>query len=484
MLGYSPEEWRSPDLWVANLHPDDRERVLEAVGRHNTDGAAVDLEYRFRTGDGAWKWIRDQATIVRDAAGRPRFSQGLMFDITELKETEEHLREAEQRYRAIVEHVPAAIYVDQADGSMASVYVSPQIEQIMGITPQEYLDDPEAWLKLMRPDHREEIRASYLQAIAERRSWRAEYPVVHPDGHEVWVHDETTFLLDDNGDPLFLQGVMFDVTERKLAEQALQESERREREAAERLRALDEMKNTFLAAVSHELRSPLTSILGLALTLDQQDLPPEDRSDLTARLAANARKLDRLLKDLLDIDRLNRGIVTPNVRPTDVGALVRRTVESLDLPGQRSILVQAEPVTVPVDPAKVERIVENLLANAARHTTTDTGIWVRVWEERFGVVIAVEDEGPGVPSDLRQAIFEPFRQGPTASPHSPGTGIGLSLVAMFADLHGGRAWVQDREGGGASFRVFLPFIPAGPAAHANGGENGAGARAFDIAGTG
>ena len=79
-----------------------------------------------------------------------------------------------------------------------------------------------------------------------------------------------------------------------------------------------------------------------------------------------------------------------------------------------------------------------------------------------GVLIAVEDDGPGVPVELREAIFEPFRQGPTASPHSPGTGIGLSLVARFAELHGGRAWVEDREGGGASFRVFLPGRVARP----------------------
>jgi signal transduction histidine kinase len=148
--------------------------------------------------------------------------------------------------------------------------------------------------------------------------------------------------------------------------------------------------------------------------------------------------------------------VTPKVRASDLASIVKRTVESLDVLDRRSILVQTESVIVPVDPPKIERIVENLVMNGVRHTQPDVGIWVRVWSQDGGAVIAVEDDGPGVPVELRHQIFEPFRQGPTASPHAPGTGIGLSLVAMFAELHGGRAWVEDREGGGASFRVFLP----------------------------
>jgi signal transduction histidine kinase len=254
--------------------------------------------------------------------------------------------------------------------------------------------------------------------------------------------------------------VIFDITERKLAEQALRESEQREREAAERLRALDEMKNTFLAAVSHELRSPLTSILGLSLTLERApDMGEADRGDLLRRLAQNASKLDRLLKDLLDIDRLNRGIVAPQYRVTDVGALARRTIESLDILTGREVVAEADSVVIAVDPAKVERIVENLLMNAARHTSADRRIWLRVVPRDEGVEIVVEDDGPGVSPELRSEIFEPFRQGPTASPHTPGTGIGLSLVARFAELHGGRAWVGERDGGGAAFHVFLPGRP-------------------------
>ena len=179
----------------------------------------------------------------------------------------------------------------------------------------------------MHYDDREEV----LGAISRRsgpRSRGAPSTGFRPDGSTIWVHDETTLIRDEDGTRRFLQGVMFDITERKLAEHALRDSEQREREAAERLRALDEMKNTFLAAVSHELRSPLTSILGLSLTLERSVMAENDRNDLLERLAVNARKLDRLLKDLLDIDRLNRGIVDPQYRVTDVGALARRTVDS------------------------------------------------------------------------------------------------------------------------------------------------------------
>ena len=116
----------------------------------------------------------------------------------------------------------------------------------------------------------------------------------------------------------------------------------------------------------------------------------------------------------------------------------------------------AEPVVAWVDPAKVERVVENLLANADRHTTPDTPVWVRVARRDEGVLLAVEDAGGGVPQELRATLFEPFRQGPGRPRTPPGVGIGLSLVARFAELHGGRAWVQDRPGGGASFQVLFP----------------------------
>ncbi len=458
IYGYTPQEWREhPELWEQGLHPDDHDDVVARAQRHVLEGVPYEAEYRFRHREGRWIWCHDESLMILDDQGLPLMSQGVVFDITEAKRHEEQLREAEERFRAIVEHVPSTIYLDRADTSMQSLYVSPQIEQMTGVTSQEWLRTPDLWLSLVAAEERDALRASYLAAAAEQRPWSAEYRMHTRDGRTIWVHDETTFLHDEAGDPTFMQGVLSDITERKLAEQALRASEQREREAAERLRALDEMKNTFLAAVSHELRSPLTSILGLSLTLERTpEIGPEDREDLLARLSANARKLDRLLKDLLDIDRLNRGIVEPQYRMVDLGTLARRTVESLEALADRPVTVEAEAVLLTADPAKLERIIENLLTNAARHTTRDRHIWLRVRALDGGALMSIEDEGPGVPAELREVIFEPFRQGPTASPHTPGTGIGLSLVARFAELHGGRAWVEEREGGGASFQVFVP----------------------------
>jgi signal transduction histidine kinase len=174
------------------------------------------------------------------------------------------------------------------------------------------------------------------------------------------------------------------------------------------------------------------------------------------RLSGNARKLDRLLGDLLDLDRLARGTLSPRRQAADLGALARRVVEESGVRAEHPVIVDAPPLRLAVDSPKLERIIENLLVNAAKHTPPGTTIWVLLEAQDGGVLLLVEDEGPGVPAPLREQIFQPFHQGRNVADHAPGSGIGLALVAQFATLHGGRAWVQDRAGGGASFRVFLP----------------------------
>jgi PAS domain S-box-containing protein len=401
------------------------------------------------------------AELASVALDNARLAAATQQELAERRRAEEQLRAAERRFRTLVEQIPAMVYSEglpDEDSPEGHMYTSPQIETLFGYKPEEARDKSH-WKSRLHPDDRERVLAADTRADATGEPFRIEYRILHKDGHEIWVRDEADLVHDDDGTPLFWQGIIVDITESKRALE-------REREVAQRLRALDRMKNTFLDAVSHELRTPLAAIVGIGITLEHKgdSLAARDRNDLYTRLVVNARKLNRLLDDLLDLDRLTHGIVSPRRRPTDMAALVKRIAEDWELLSDRQVQVVAEPITVSVDPAKVERIVENLLANAARHTPAETPVWVRVEPASDGeaVLLMVEDAGAGIPEELRDSVFEPFRQGPDAPAYAPGVGIGLTLVARFAQLHGGRAWVQEREGGGASFRVLIPDAPQGP----------------------
>src|SRR5262249_34917869 len=157
----------------------------------------------------------------------------------------------------------------------------------------EWLGELDGWKNAIHPQDRERIVSDDLRANATGQTFREEYRVVRKDGAVVWVHDESVAFRDDEGRLRFWQGVMFDITERNLAEEGLERALTRERDASRALREVDAMKNTFLHAVSHELRTPLASILGFAVTLEhhQGTLPEEETQELTKRLAVNARKL-------------------------------------------------------------------------------------------------------------------------------------------------------------------------------------------------
>ncbi len=386
---------------------------------------------------------------------------GLMVDIGQYRRTERQLREAEAQYRSLVEGLPAVVYIAEFGKDAAWRYISPKIESILGFSQDEWMEQADLWRERILPEDRERALDAELRLLNGEPRMACEYRIIGKDGDVIWIHEEAEALGDETGRPVSLQGVMYDVTERKQAEAQLVKALDAEKEAATRLRALHEMQNSFLQAVSHDLRTPLTSILGCALTLEgslgSEQISREDEHDLVGRIAANARKLHRLLTNLLDLDRMSRGIVAPNRSDVDVTQILARVLQETSADSHPIELTTTHPVPADVDAAQVERIVENLVANAIRYTPAGTPIWVRATGEADGVLIVVEDAGPGVPEEIRESIFEPFRQGTEVVRHNPGVGIGLSLVTRFAELHGGRAWVEDRQGGGASFRVYLPF---------------------------
>jgi len=450
VLGVAPREWTDdPTAWWARLHADDRPAVRSELARAARTGEPTLLEYRMRGHDGIDLWFRDEAEPVEGPAGA-RAWQGIMLEISAQKEAEAAFLEAESRYRALIEQSPMISYLDAVNDA-GTIYISPQATDALGYAPEEFYADPGLWSRIV---HQEDVE------LLDDDPLDAEYRIVAKDGHIVWVHDLARLIVDETGTPRYWQGVLIDLTARREAE-VLRDDLEQERAEADRLRHEDEMKTTFLQAVSHDLRTPLAAILGLAVTLDrhQANLGEEEIHDLTQRIATNARRLDRIVADFLDLERLQRGAAVPESRILDVGRLVRDWVAATDIIDDRRLSLDVAPVTVSGDPGMIERIVENLIGNAVKHTTRDTQIWVRVEPADDGVLLTVEDAGPGVPPEEREGIFQPFRQG---SRSGAGSGVGLALVARFAALHGGRVWVTERPGGGASFKVALAGEPPEP----------------------
>jgi len=244
-------------------------------------------------------------------------------------------------------------------------------------------------------------------------------------------------------------------------EQRLVSALRREREACARLRELDSIKSAFLLAVSHDLRGPVTAMATLARMLaDETALAPAQRRRAADSIIANAARVERVQRNLVDLDRLARHAVAIEPQRVDVSRLVGHTVAMADA-ADRTVSARIGVASAVLDPAVVERILDNLVSNAVNHTPPQTPVEVSVDAAEQGVLITVADHGPGVPPEQRRSVFKAFAAAVPANDGTParGMGVGLHLVARFAALHGGRVWVEETPGGGASFRVLLAEQP-------------------------
>ena len=356
----------------------------------------------------------------------------------------EHQAETEAKYRSLVEQLPCVVYLAEYGPDGEWLYVSPQIEHVLGYTQKEWLEHPHPQGSFTHPDDLPRLAVEEGRSLASGEPLEIEYRIRRADGEWVWLHDEATPVLDMDGHPICLQGLLFDITKRRAEE--------------ERLIALDRLKNTLLHTLSHDIKAPLTAILVAASTLERlgDELDDEVRNHMLRTLVERSKGMNALLTDLLDFDRLDSGIVAPRRYPLELHELIRGLLAKTEVLGDRTVEVELGECRANVDQPKVERILENLLANADLHTPPGSRIWIRCWREGdTAAVIAVEDDGPGVPAEQATKIFDDFYRGPDSG-RTPGSGIGLSLVARFAEMHGGRAWVQEREGGGSSFRVLLP----------------------------
>lgn len=373
--------------------------------------------------------------------------------VNEIRESERRLNQAQQ-----VAHVGSWEWDLLSD----RVTMSDENIRLLGLTPRDSISTYDAFLQRVHPDDRALVDERLQRAIRGEAPYAAEFRVVRADGEVRILFGQAEVIVDEAHRPKRMLGTLHDVTERKRLEDEL-------RDRYERIKELDRLKNAFINAVSHDLRTPLTSIKGYAEFLEDEIGGPlsQQQHDFVLQIEKGTERLVHMVDDLLDYARLGAGTFRLKIEPGDFSEKIREVAESLrpqqeDLGLRMEVEVPETPLVVPMDPQRIERVLVNLIGNAFKYTPSGGRVRVRARLGTEGLVCEVEDTGVGIePVDIPK-LFEPFSQLESGI-RKGGTGLGLNICKAIVEAHGGSIGVRSNGAGkGSLFWFTLPLHPNAP----------------------
>ena len=384
-------------------------------------------------------------------------------DITQRKQVEESLRVSEARLDLALK--AGNIGTFDWDIRANKTIWTEQLKALFGLPPDGAGDTYETWLERVLPEDRAACEAG-LREILERKlpRWRTEYRIVRADTSEVrWIDSKGRVFYDEQGEPLRFIGTNMDITERKQAEAAREELLVREQTAREAAEALSRAKDEFLTVISHELRSPLTAILGYAALLRHGGLDAQKVRHTADVIERSGKAQLQLIEDLLDTARIISGKLRLELGPVDLVLVIEQAVQTIrPAADAKGISIEtdlpSEIGQITGDPARLQQVVWNLLSNAVKFTQQGGRVEARLERIDPHICITVSDTGKGIRSDFLPYVFDRFRQADASSARRyGGLGLGLSLVKYLVELHGGTISPESAgEGQGSTFKVVLP----------------------------
>jgi PAS domain S-box-containing protein len=370
---------------------------------------------------------------------------------------------AEAGYRTLVEQIHAVVFMAYLDKGIGEAYVSPQIESMLGFTAEEWLNDPVLWYRQVHPEDKERWSIEASQMFLSGQPLHSVYRVMARDGRVVWFQCEAKMVRRDNGQPWFIHGVGFDISEIKQAEEALRKSEAHLLQSQKM-----ESIGTLAGGVAHDFNNLLTVILGntqMALSGLKSDDRLQRRLVEVEKAANRASALTRQLLAFSRRQHLERKAINLDETIADVMKMLQRLLgEDIEV----YLHPAKQPWTIFADPGQIEQVVMNVAINARdampgggrlmiethnltlddiycrQHLHTKPGKYVR---------LMVSDTGCGMDAETRERVFEPFF---TTKEVGKGTGLGLAMVYGIVKQHDGSIEVYSEVGHGTIFKIYLP----------------------------
>ena len=394
----------------------------------------------------SWEWHSEKTGRTYDLMDVPlKNADGsvskleVFRDITNRKQVEKQLRDSEERYRNLYEDAPNAYFSVGTDGRIERANRS--AVELLGYSLDEMIGKPVFNLYADTPNGRARARRVFQRFLAGEDIRREEMEMCRADGNRVWISLTVRPIRDKEGRVVASQSVVEDVTERK---------------------RLDQLKDEFIGLVSHELRTPLTVIGGCLSTLitEWNRLSPGEVQQLIKDALLESESLSHLVENLLELSRAQAQQLSLYSEPTDVKTLVKEALSKIkrQAPSHRFVTSFPDKLQlINADPLRIERILYNLLDNAAKYSPSGSQIKVSVNAEPERLVVGVSDHGEGLSSSEQARIFGPFQRLEDKRPdQARGAGLGLMVCRRLVEAHGGEIWVESKKGKGSTFFFSLP----------------------------
>jgi len=418
----------------------DRERVLAAIEKamDHQSGGLYDTKYTIMNPlTGIPRKVRAKGKALFDENGQAIRFSGTLQDITEEEQTRIELEESRKGLELAMEAARLGAYkLDLKSGKMSC---SAQFKHNFGLTEQDKFDFSDM-MEVVQPDFKQYVMLQVEKAIAERQIYNAEYPVIWPDGTEHWVRVSGLPTYDHSGEAVCVMGVSFDITE-----------QRRD----------DLRKNDFIGMVSHELKTPLTSLKGYVQVLHGKASKVKDEfaAGMLSKVNNQVNKMNAMINGFLSISRLESGKILLVMEEFALDQLIAEVIDENEVlfPVHHIEFHRCEGLLLSADRDKIGHVVSNLISNAAKYSSSESVIEIHCSKEGNEAIVSVKDSGIGIPKEDHDRLFERYYRVESNSLIS-GFGIGLYLSAEIIERHKGRIWVESEVGKGSVFHFSLPLL--------------------------